>query len=287
MSLIALAHAPAHGPPPLTPAAMAFYATVATFIPVLYVALAVQGNASQSIFGAARAVMKPIIRSLIRNFFRHVATERPQKKTEIIRQRTVIIRQIIFITAAAWTIPLAAVLIIIAGALGETLAVYALYQGQDTLFTRTIVLVTAIFLISAVAAGPAVTFVKTASTFIRQIIKDVFREVMVGGVVKEVILGSITKKLLRALEKDDQDLSAEAPGTSQGEAARPETGQTDPAQSQKDAIFGGITKKYQATAEKFLRALEKADQDLSPEAPGTSQGEAARLETGQTDPAQN
>jgi len=234
---------------------MAFYATVATFIPVLYLALAVQGNASQSMFGAARAIMKPIIRSLTRSFFRNAITDRPQKKTETIRRRTIATRRII-ICAVACTIPLGAVLIIIAGTWGETLAVYALYQGQDSPPTRTIVLLTAIFLISAVAAGPAITFVKIAYAFVQQIFKDVAKEF--GGVAKEVIVKEVGGVVKDVIVKE---------------------------------VGGGMTKKYrditknyQATAEKFLRALEK---NLPPESPGSSSAEADRAEIGQTDSAQD
>ena len=232
MSLIALAHAPAPTPPPLTSAAIAFYATVATFIPVLYLALAVQGNASQSMFGAARVIMKHIIRSLTRTMFRNAATGRPQNKVEISLRA-------IFIFVVAGTIPLAAAAIIVAGALGEILAAYALYQGQDTPPTRTIVLYAAVFLIIAVATGPAVTFIKIIFTFPRQIFWDIAKEVTVGGVkeviLKKVILGGMAtkykatvQKFQDALEKTRQDPPPQPPGSSPAEPAQPETGKTDP-----------------------------------------------------------
>jgi hypothetical protein len=241
MSLIALAHAST--PPSLTSAAIAFYATVATFIPVLYLALAVQGNASQSIFGAARVIVKRIIRSLARKVFRNAATGRPQNKPEIIRRA-------IFIIPVACIIPLAAVAIILAGALGEILAVYALYQEQDTPPTPTIVLFTAIFLIIAVAVGPVVTFIKTVFTFPRQIFWDTVKEVTVGGVeeviIKEVILGRMVKTYKATAQK---------------------------------------IKTYKATAQKIQDALEKARQDPPPQPPGPSPAEPAQPETGKIDPS--
>jgi hypothetical protein len=49
---------PATGPIPLTPAFIAFYATTATVIPVLFLAIAVQGSAYQSMLNSVVRVAR-------------------------------------------------------------------------------------------------------------------------------------------------------------------------------------------------------------------------------------
>lgn len=101
-----------------------FYVTCATVIPVLFLAIVVQGGTYESMLRSAKAAAQKLPR----------------------RQRDY---------AAAELLPAAAYLALIAGLIGEIGALIVLYNGSDTRTDRTVVLVATLFLLVIVAAGPA------------------------------------------------------------------------------------------------------------------------------------
>ena len=138
----------------MSPTVIAFYATVATFIPVLYIALVVQGRASEGIFA--------VVRSFIRWFLRTNREEQPARTIMAISAVGLLIAGILAI--------------IFIGTYTEVLAVYALYQGQDEPLTRITVLQFTIILIIAVGASAVVTFIRAAINAGRQLIKDMTKD---------------------------------------------------------------------------------------------------------------
>jgi MFS family permease len=138
----------------MSPTVIAFYATVATFIPVLYIALVIQGRASEGIFA--------VVRSFIRRLFR--------TNTEETLTRTILTVSAVFALIAG------TLAIIFIGTYTEVLAVYALYQGQDEPLTRSTVLQFTIILIIAVGASALVTFIRAAINAGRQLIKDLTKD---------------------------------------------------------------------------------------------------------------
>lgn len=106
-------------PPPLTPAAIAFYATAATVIPVLYLALAIQGRTWQD---------------LVRSFFQ--VTERMWR----------------------WSLGIAGLLVILAGFVGEFAAFDALFNGRSDYGQARTVFLAVLVLTFGVAAIPAGQF---------------------------------------------------------------------------------------------------------------------------------
>lgn len=134
------------GEPALTPSLIAFYATVATVIPVLFIALAVQGTTVQW---------------LAVTYFRRAGDLSFVKK---LPSRPRAFRVMVLPAAALALSVVGAVhaLILVGGVLGEFFAIYALYQGADTSWHRFVVLVSVTFLIIMVAAGPLVAFFKVA-----------------------------------------------------------------------------------------------------------------------------
>jgi hypothetical protein len=147
-STTALAHAATTAPPPMTAATIAFYATAATIIPVLYIAIAVQGPAYQNLISA----MADIDRRRDSN---------PQGYWRPI-----------LLTAVSAVLFVAAVLILTYGVLSEIDAIYALYQQQARNSTAQAVLIGVIILTIATAAGPALTFVRYNYKFITQAGQD-------------------------------------------------------------------------------------------------------------------
>jgi hypothetical protein len=133
MSLAALAHA--------APAAPAFntefYATAATIIPVLFLAVAVQGNTYDVLIralGTSRGRMRDRRSPLPQRLVALVATEAT------------------FLLACA---------ILIYGALNEGIAVYALYKQKAEEPAATLFAV--IFLVAVSAAGPTLAFLRAAT----------------------------------------------------------------------------------------------------------------------------
>jgi hypothetical protein len=117
-----------------------FYATAATIIPVLFIALAVQGHAYEALLRAGQFAIKARFRL------------GPSTAGGVVR-------------GPAWPSIIAICLllgiafaIVAAGGYGELLAVYALYQGNDQATTRRAVLLATMFLVILVAAGPPLAY---------------------------------------------------------------------------------------------------------------------------------
>jgi hypothetical protein len=124
-SITALTHAAAAAAPPFN---SNFYITAATAIPTLFVALAVQGNGYENLLKSSTAL------SNSRRFI-----------------PAVVVSSLLIAPATA---------ILFFAVLGESLAVYALYQQQAESTTSQYVLVATITFVFATAVGPAVTFAK-------------------------------------------------------------------------------------------------------------------------------
>jgi MFS family permease len=134
---------PVHGEAALTPSLMAFYATVATVIPVLFIALAVQGTIVQQIASLVSAVS---------GWF---AT-----RWQVPGGR---VRRIVAYAAAVYGLVGLFAVITVAGGWGEFFSLYALYQGQDDMTGRRWILAFALALIIMVVAGPFLAFVRIGS----------------------------------------------------------------------------------------------------------------------------
>jgi hypothetical protein len=130
-SLAKLAHAAVPAPPAFNGL---FYATAATIIPVLFLALAVQGPAYQRVFRAGMVTFAGV--------------------TADGRRRTVLARTVNFVAAYLLATLISATLF--AGAAGELIAIYALYQQHDQATTRQKVLLSAMFLVIATTAVPLI-----------------------------------------------------------------------------------------------------------------------------------
>jgi hypothetical protein len=121
----------------LTPSLLAFYATVATVIPVLLIVLAVQGATYQGMIRVMRSLRGRTARTSWRSSWSRV------------------------IAGAGVAVLLAAsYVILLAGGLGEFWAIFALYQGYDHERTRLLVLLSAAVLIFMVVAGPLLELLK-------------------------------------------------------------------------------------------------------------------------------
>lgn len=119
----------------MTPSQIAFYATVATIIPVLYIALAVQGNAGASLVSAAWRILSG-------------------RKLRTVLPRTVLL--VVFLVPA-----FIATVIVLGGALAESVAIWTLYKGAPPRpGSGPIVLWLTIFLVVAVTAGPLLDYLR-------------------------------------------------------------------------------------------------------------------------------
>jgi heme exporter protein D len=140
------AHAHGHATPVLnTP----FYATAALLIPVLFLAIAVQGRAFRQVINAQGHVATGGARAARR------ALGQPSAAwlTEL-RKASAAMGRLAPALIAVGLLDLAAILIIAAGSIGELLAVYALYQGHDDPGIRLTVLLSAALLTCVVIIEP-------------------------------------------------------------------------------------------------------------------------------------
>lgn len=137
---------PVHGETALTSSLIAFYATVATVIPVLFLALAVQSGTVQW---------------LAVNYWRR-PSELPYVKNLLALPAA--LRFIVLFTAGLGQFVLLGVffLILAGGIVGEFFSLDALSSGTDRSGSRSQVLFLVSFLIIMVAAGPALAFVRVA-----------------------------------------------------------------------------------------------------------------------------
>jgi hypothetical protein len=111
-----------------------FYITCATVIPVLFIALVVQGGTYEDMLRTAL----------------EAAHRRPGRSRD---------------AAAHQLLPSVAYLSLMAGVLGEVFALIALFNGTATGFEdRLVVLLMTIFLVIAVAAGPAWRWMRVQDT---------------------------------------------------------------------------------------------------------------------------
>ena len=133
-----------------------FYATVALILPVLFLALAVQGT-----------MFEDLVKIAARRAQAYKATIRDEAA-----QRKLSARTLLGVTFLAGTPGAVAVAILLYGTLGEILAVIALYQQRAAGPTGLIVLLATIFLVIAVAIRPFTTFVGYQVQQVRQTRKE-------------------------------------------------------------------------------------------------------------------
>jgi hypothetical protein len=110
-----------------------FFVTCATVIPVLFLALVVQGGTYES-----------MLRSAV-----EAANREPGRGRD---------------GAVSQLLPAVAYLTLMAGVIGEAGALWALFNGRDTKTDRAVVLVTTLFLLTIAAAGPAWRFFRVQDT---------------------------------------------------------------------------------------------------------------------------
>jgi hypothetical protein len=128
----------------MTPTTIAFYATAATVIPVLFLALAVQGRGYENLMKTFNAMDQ-------------------RSNRDIPRGQTA--------AAAAVAVALVAIapVILVLAVLSEILAVYALYQQQAVSTTSQTVLIGVIVLVIATAASPALALIRA---FLTPVLED-------------------------------------------------------------------------------------------------------------------
>ena len=133
-SLALLAHAAAPPPPAFNGL---FYATAATVIPVLFLAIAVQGRTYENLVNAG------------------TAADRRLSEATTWRRRTIayVSGSVLFVIAG---------LILVWGVLSEIIAVAALHQQQASGAAGFIVLIGTIFMVIAAAGPPALVFARYA-----------------------------------------------------------------------------------------------------------------------------
>ena len=121
-----------------------FYVTCATVIPVLFLALAVQGRAYNWLLNTAEQV-DPDRR----------VSEPVGDKPNVQRARPGLLG-IRWMTSAlvSWALLIIALLIVVLGGAGEALALYVLYRGSEAMGDRRLVLLATLALLIAVIAGP-------------------------------------------------------------------------------------------------------------------------------------
>ena len=142
-SLASLAHAAAPAPRAFN---HDFYVTAATVIPVLFLALAVQGRVYEGLLRAALTTLR--VKRAGRDRFPVIHVTAGFRLPWL---------AILTVNGLLW---LTAFLIPVAGYMGEQRAVTALYDGHDDSVTRPIVLFTTLFLFLVVAMGPMLTLIR-------------------------------------------------------------------------------------------------------------------------------
>jgi hypothetical protein len=147
-SLASLARATASAAPAFN---STFYATVATVIPVLFLALAIQGRMYEQLLRTALWFTRTKRAALPLRSLRDI-------HLSLVAAVRLIWLAIVTVNSLLWLI---ALLIPAAGFVGEAAAVIALYQGHDDSSTRLGVLVATLFLLLAVATGPMLTYIMT------------------------------------------------------------------------------------------------------------------------------
>jgi hypothetical protein len=118
---------------PLTPTRVAFYATAATVIPVLFLAIAIQGNVLEHILRAGDSAAR---------------ARYPRRQPGI---------------ASRWVRVITAAAILWAGSTAEVIAMIQLFADNDTAMAHTYVLAAVIILVAALAARPYGWFLAAVS----------------------------------------------------------------------------------------------------------------------------
>ena len=141
--------------PALTASSIAFYATAATVIPVLFIALAVQGTAYQTVLKTLDAA--------------------DRRQTAVgLRSRRAAVFGLSYLLLAAIALGFLAILALATYA--EVLAIYALYQGHASNSTALGVLTGVIVLVIATAAAPVLAFLGTLAGMTRRTIRVIQAE---------------------------------------------------------------------------------------------------------------
>jgi hypothetical protein len=173
-----------------------FYVTCATVIPVLFVFLAVEKGPYGSVLQSWRKMQESSLnfqlttlnasRSVIKRLAGiTAATEQDvsAEKEEVTRQPTSanassrhmkIVRDAGTVIGGIFVVPFLLVLagaIVWAGAIGEGLAIYVLYQWSDSPQDRLLVLVATLIMVGTVAIGPFLAYLRGYLEFILSVIK--------------------------------------------------------------------------------------------------------------------
>lgn len=119
-----------------------FYVTCATVIPVLFLAVAVQGRTYVNYAS---------------DFSLSFAFDRNRDLWGAWWLRDLIVARMLLAIAGSWLAVITAIAVAITCALGEGLAVYVLYQGSEPTFARPLVLVATLLLMVIAFAGPFLT----------------------------------------------------------------------------------------------------------------------------------
>ena len=154
----------------LTTAAANFYITCATVIPVLFLAVAVQGLPPQvpyqSVLRAWRAVdhageitLAPVLSAALAVFAGQDTGAAPPKRWKWVRLAVAAVAAV-FLWVIASFLGLIALFIVLAGAVGEFMALYVLYQGSEQPGDRGLVLAATLVLGATVAADPVQAYIR-------------------------------------------------------------------------------------------------------------------------------
>jgi len=135
-----------------------FYVTCATVIPVLFLAVAVQGRAYERVLRTANSASAYFVRSMISLvwplFARVLGVSRPPE-----RHRSPWHGPRMILAGITFTLLQgAAMIILLAGGIGEGTAIYVLYRGSERMGDRYLVLLATLALAAAVFAGPLLAF---------------------------------------------------------------------------------------------------------------------------------
>jgi hypothetical protein len=122
-----------------------FYVTCATVIPVLFLAIAVQGRTWESILHNYRTADQVASEDFARKW-RDARSTWERAKVVFVRRGSANFK--------SSNLTLAIVYIIAAGTFGEFMALLTLYRGSEVRSGRFIVFVATLILVAAVAAGP-------------------------------------------------------------------------------------------------------------------------------------
>jgi hypothetical protein len=133
-----------------------FYATAATIIPLLFVAIAIEGHFIQDLLRAfswaTGAAVSVLLVLAVRGIFK--------PKSRLTNNRAFAKTQIYAVTLVAFSPAFLAVSIVGYAAASEIIAILALYWQNAATWMATFVLAGTIFLIVTVGAGPAVAIIR-------------------------------------------------------------------------------------------------------------------------------